>query len=139
MAEERIDIVVAQRGATEVKRDLESIGQGARASVPSLSELQSAVQRLSNLAQVSAGPTSRLKDAMASLGPAANIAGLNIQKLGPATDIVISKFGETWAVSVRLGQAINQLNAAASSSTGLTALGASASTALVPVASLARR
>lgn len=136
MAEERIDIVVAQRGATEVKRDLESIGQGARASVPSLSELQSAVQRLSNLAQVSAGPTSRLKDAMASLGPAANIAGLNIQKLGPATDIVISKFGETWAVSVRLGQAIGQLNAVASSSTGLVALGASASTALVPVASL---
>lgn len=136
MAEERIDIVVAQRGATEVKRDLESIGQGARASVPGLSELQSAVQRITNLAQITAGPTSRLKDAMAALGPAADIAGLNIQKLGPATDIVISKFGETWAVSVRLGQAINQLNAAASTGGGLVALGASASTALVPVASL---
>lgn len=136
MAEERIDIVVAQRGATEVKRDLESIGTGARASLPGIQELQSAVQRITNLAQISAGPTSRLKDAMASLGPAADLAGLNIQKLGPATDIIISKFGETWAVSVRLGQAINQLNAAASSGGGLVTLGAAASTALVPVTAL---
>lgn len=136
MAEERIDIVVSQKGATEVKRDLESLGQGARASVPGINELQSAVQRITNLAQITAGPTSRLKDAMASLGPAADIAGLNIQKLGPATDIVISKFNETWAVSVRLGQAINSLNAAASSGGGLTVLGAAASTALVPVTGL---
>ncbi len=136
MAEERIDIVVAQRGATEVKRDLEGLGQGARASLPGLAELQSAVQRITNLAQISAGPTSRLKDAMASLGPAADIAGLNIQKLGPATDIIISKFNETWAVSVRLGQAINQLNSAAASGGGLVALGSSATTALVPISAL---
>lgn len=136
MAEERIDIVVSQKGATEVKRDLEGLGQGARASVPGIQELQSAVQRITNLAQITAGPTSRLKDAMASLGPAADLAGLNIQKLGPATDIIISKFNETWAVSVRLGQAINSLNAAASSGGGLTVLGAAASTALVPVAGL---
>lgn len=40
MATERIDIVVTQKGATEVRRDLESIGQGSDKAAASLDRLQ---------------------------------------------------------------------------------------------------
>lgn len=48
MAEERIDIVVAQKGATEVKRDLESLGQGARESSPAVQALKNAIEAVSS-------------------------------------------------------------------------------------------
>lgn len=49
MAEERIDIVVSQKGATEVKRDLEGLGQGARASSPSVQALRDAIAAVSSV------------------------------------------------------------------------------------------
>lgn len=70
MAEERIDIVVAQKGATEVKRDLDQIGNAAKAAIPDLNSMRSAIDRIQAAAAATAGPTSRLQSAMGSLNSA---------------------------------------------------------------------
>jgi hypothetical protein len=53
MAEERIDIVVSQRGATEVKRDLDQLGNSAQTNVSALEQLKSA---MASMATPWAGP-----------------------------------------------------------------------------------
>ena len=99
MAEERIDILIAQKGATEVKRDIEQIGGAAKAAIPDLNSMRSAIDRIQSAASQTAGPTSQLRSAMNSLGGATSQAASSIGQFSVAA-------GTTTA-------SVNQLNTAA--------------------------
>lgn len=133
MAEERIDIVVIQRGAREVKRDLEGIGAGATASIPNLDRLKNALQQLGGAASLGAGPTDVLRNAMSSLGINADIGTRGLLRMSTALGSVQSAMEATWGVTVRLGSAVTGLAAVASGGAGLPALARAASLAVVPL------
>lgn len=118
MAEERIDIVVAQKGATEVKRDLDQIGNAAKAAIPDLASMQSAIQRIQAAAAATAGPTSRLQSAMTSLGGAtAQITG-TFGQFGTVTGTATASFNGLAAAATQtvppLANVTNGLNQTAS-------------------------
>ena len=135
MAEERIDIVVSQKGATEVKRDLESLGQGARESSPAVQALKAAIDAVSSVTDKlkaslggASAPVRELKKVMDDLTRSmAAVAGTNFianisgtaQSLGPLT-----------AEAIRAAGGVKALG------DGFIMLGSRTSTALVPVSGL---
>lgn len=135
MSEERIDIVVSQKGATEVKRDLESLGQGARESSPAVQALKAAIDAVSSVTDKlkaslggASAPVRELKKVMddltrsmaavASTNFVTNITG-TAQSLGPLT-----------AEAVRAAGGIKALG------DNFIMLGSRTGTALVPVSGL---
>jgi tape measure domain-containing protein len=133
MAEERIDIVVTQRGAREVKRDLEGIGAGATASIPNLDRLKNALQQLGGAASLSTGPSDVLRDAMSKLGINADLGARGLLRMSTALGSVQTAMEATWGVTIRLGSAVTALALVTSSGAGLPALGRAASLAIGPL------
>lgn len=79
MAEERIDIVITERGSRVVKRNLEDIGGGARKSADAVDFLKKALATLG--AAITAGELIRLLDAFTNLQNRLRATGLEAQNL----------------------------------------------------------
>jgi len=133
MAEERIDIVVSQKGATEVKRDLEGLGQGARDSSPAVQALRSAIEAVSSTADKlrsamggAATPVRELKRLVDDLTKAmSTAAGTNFAAQISAP---LASTGALSAAAIRAAGGVKALG------DGFLVLRGSASTALVPLA-----
>ena len=80
MAEERIDIVITERGSRVVKRNLEDIGGGARKSADAVDFLKNALMTLG--AALSARELVRLLDTYTNLQNRLRATGLEAQNLG---------------------------------------------------------
>ncbi len=80
MAEERIDIVITERGSRVVKRNLEDIGDGARKSADGVELLKNALASLG--AYLSARELVRLLDTYTNLQNRLRATGLEAQNLG---------------------------------------------------------
>lgn len=79
MAEERIDIVITERGSRVVKRNLEDIGGGARKSADGVEFLKKALATLG--AAITAGELVRLLDTFTNLQNRLRATGLEAQNL----------------------------------------------------------
>lgn len=79
MAEERIDIVITERGSRVVKRNLEDIGGGARKSADAVDFLKKALATLG--AAITAGELIRLLDTFTNLQNRLRATGLEAQNL----------------------------------------------------------
>lgn len=79
MAEERIDIVITERGSRVVKRNLEDIGGGARKSADGVEFLKKALATLG--AVITAGELVRLLDTFTNLQNRLRATGLEAQNL----------------------------------------------------------
>ena len=79
MAEERIDIVITERGSRVVKRNLEDIGGGARKSADAVDFLKKALATLG--AAITAGELIRLLDTFTNLQNRLRATGLESQNL----------------------------------------------------------
>lgn len=79
MAEERIDIVITERGSRVVKRNLEDIGGGARKSADGVEFLKKALATLG--AAITAGELIRLLDTFTNLQNRLRATGLEAQNL----------------------------------------------------------
>lgn len=127
MAEERIDIVVSQKGATEVKRDLASLGTAASASIPGIEQIRSAIERITAAAAATAGPTTQLRNAMAALRPSIGSAMSGLQFISPAANVAGSQANILQGVVLRLALAFGVLRQSASNAlSGLFSFGTAA-------------
>lgn len=79
MAEERIDIVITERGSRVVQRNLEDIGGGARKSADGVEFLKKALATLG--AAITAGELIRLMDTFTNLQNRLRATGLEAQNL----------------------------------------------------------
>lgn len=136
MAEERIDIVVTQRGSREVKRDLESIGTGAASSIPGVDKLKAALQQIGGSVSLAVTPAGRLQDAMSKLGIGAELGAKGLLRMSTALSAAQTAMETTWGVTVRLRDSLASLSSQASGGAGLPALASAASSALGPLASV---
>ena len=133
MAEERIDIVVSQKGATEVKRDLESLGQGARDSSPAVTALRAAIEAVSSTADKlrsamggAATPVRELKRLVDDLTKAmSTAAGTNFAAQISAP---VASTGALSAAAIRAAGGVKALG------DGFLMLTGTIGTALVPIA-----
>lgn len=79
MAEERIDIVITERGSRVVKRNLEDIGEGAQKSADGVEFLKKALATTG--ATITAGELTRLLDTFTNLQNRLRATGLEAQNL----------------------------------------------------------
>lgn len=135
MAEERIDIVVSQKGATEVKRDLEELGSSARSSSPAVEQLKSAIAAVSSMAD-------RLKEAMGGASkPVRDLKAILEQLNGVASSLAGNGFtaaftGITASTGEFTAAAVRALGGVQALGDGFIMLAGNASRALAPVAGL---
>lgn len=135
MAEERIDIVVSQKGATEVKRDLEGLGQGARQSSPAVQALKDAIAAVSSVSDKlraslggASAPVRELKRLVDDLTRSmASVAGTNFTAQISAP---LPSMGSLSAAAIRAAGGVRVLG------DSFMILGGNASTAIVPLGAL---